>query len=533
MNVERWDTCEFAFRATDSYTNPFRDVELVVTFTHEPSGRAITVNGFHDGDATWRVRFMPTELGAWRYTTASTDPGLNGQTGGLECVKPVKPYLHGPLACRGYHFFHADGTPRFLISTRLSCQFAAPEIWARVIPFLQAHRINRVFFIMGGVAGTLRDLFGEGPDFDRYNVAKWRAIDAFIDALRGAGIQAGPYFYYFNDGVLRGLSPEQDRAYIKYGMARFGAYANVMPVLSNEVEQKYTVRYGGRMDEYDLRSQAWANEMGPYLKELAVFGVPVTVHNPMENFAATNPGFYTLLYDWPFPWADYMMRQAQVGSLGAVPELRDDVPETTGAVFNERAYARHNQLMIDLRKHGIPVINEEPGYEMGGASWEDAVVGQRSWNTQTAWRLLSTFWTAAAAGCYAMWGSPATYELGDPMWGLLDSAVPERLRILHDFMIRFPYWQMAPANEAVSANGVEIEGASYRTNYCLARAGERYLVFSLHGGTLSLDLQAGTRYYLTHLDPRTGEERYLGLVGGGECVVTLPAREQVLLAQRV
>jgi len=474
---------------------------------------------------------MPTEIGSWHYTTRSNDQGLDGKEGSFLCVSPTQSHLHGPLLCKGYHFFHADGTPRFLISTRLSCQFAPRESWARVIRFLQEHRINRVFFIMGGIAGTLKDLFGEGPDFDRYNVDKFQAIDAFIDALRRADILASPYFYYFNDGVMRGLTPEQDRAYIRYGMARFGAYANVMPVLSNEVEQRYTVRQGTRMDEYDLQSHTWANEMGPFLASLSAFGAPVTVHNPMENFAGTKPSFYTLLKDWPFLWAPYMLRQAQVGSLGAIAELRDDVPEVEQAMFNARAYARHNQLLIDLRRHGIPVINEEPGYEMGGGSYDGGgLVSYRSWNTQTASRLLPTFWTAITAGAYTMWGSPATYELGDPMWGLLDSIVPERLKILHDFMIRLRYWEMEPANEAISANEERIEGIGYRTNFCLAKPGECYLVFSLNGGTFTLALEPNIQFNLTHLDPRTGVETELGPVEGGIQAVTLPVKEQVLLA---
>src|SRR4030095_14823987 len=145
-----------------------------------------------------------------------------------------------------------------------------------VIQFLKEHRINRVFFIMGGRHGTIKGLYGEGlsgPDFDSYNVEKFQAIDAFIDALRQAGILASPYFYYFNDGVLRGMTLEQARAYIRSGMARFGAYTNVMPVLSNEIEQKYTVRSIERMDKhYDPRSHTWGNEVGPYLAALSVFG---------------------------------------------------------------------------------------------------------------------------------------------------------------------------------------------------------------------------------------------------------------------
>jgi hypothetical protein len=229
-----------------------------------------------------------------------------------------------------------------------------------------------------------------------------------------------------------------------------------------------------------------------------------------------------------------MLRQAQVGSVGAAPELRDDIPEQTHGQFDARAYARINELMIDLRRHGIPVINEEPGYEMGGASWDSGRVDRRSWNTQTAWRLLPTFWTATTAGAYAMWGSPATYELGDPMWGLLDSVVPQRVRILHDFMVRLPYWEMEPANALVSPNRAFVGGTiGYRTNYCLAQPGAYYVVYSLHGGELSLDLQPEIRYDLTQLDPRTGEEVALGRVDGGTCKVTLSGRDQVLLASAV
>jgi len=130
---------------------------------------------------------------------------------------------------------------------------------------------------------------------------------------------------------------------------------------------------------------------------------------------------------------------------------------------------------------------------------------------------------------YTIWGSPATYELGDPMWGLLDSIVPERLRILHDFMIAFPYWEMEPDNDLVSANEVMIEGVGYRTNFCLAKSGKRYLVFSLKGGSFTLTLPPGARYYLTHLEPRTGAETDLGQVDGGVQTISLPVSEQVLL----
>ena len=52
-------------------------------------------------------------------------------------------FLRGPIQARGYHFFHADGTPRLLLSTRLSCHLEAPQVWQDAIRYLAAHRINR------------------------------------------------------------------------------------------------------------------------------------------------------------------------------------------------------------------------------------------------------------------------------------------------------------------------------------------------------------------------------------------------------
>ena len=115
--IERWDTYEIALTASRAWANPFQDVTLTATFTHEPSGRTVIVDGFYDGNSTWRLRLMPCELGACRYMTTSADPGLDGHEGALLCIEPVSPYLHGPIAARGHHFVHADGTPRFLLST--------------------------------------------------------------------------------------------------------------------------------------------------------------------------------------------------------------------------------------------------------------------------------------------------------------------------------------------------------------------------------------------------------------------------------
>lgn len=476
--VERWDTYEVSF-VGGRYANPFRDASLSATFAHE-SGRTIKLNGFYDGGTTWRIRFMPVELGRWTYVTESTDPVLKGKTGTIICRAPQKPFLHGPIRANGFHFIHADGNRRFLISTRLSCQFANPSAWSGVIDLLKKAQINRVLFMMGGVHGQIKLLYGDnGDDLWSYDVKRFQAIDRFIDALRRADILASPYFYYFNDRDQRQLTPEQDEAFIRYGMARFGAFANVMPVLSNEVEQKSSDRSSSR---YDLTSHAWADRFGGLLKSLAVFGVPVAVHNPMETREARSPGFFSLLTQWPFKWADFQLRQMQVGALGAADTLEDHVAEPADPSYNARAFARQNELLIRLRRFGVPVINEEPGYEMEGT---------RPWNSQSSSTVRQTFWTAAVAGAYAMWGNPATYETNNPLPEMQRSRVPGYMETLARVMESLPYWEMEPMNDLVAPNPEMINGMPYRTNFALAKPGSCYLVYSRVGGAINVKLPPG------------------------------------------
>ena len=517
-------------RRGGSYANPFRDVELTATFTHRESGKSIEVDGFHDGGSTWRLRLLPLELGTWEYRTKSADSGLDGHTGTLECVPPQKDYLRGPVQVKGFHFFHADGTPRFLVSTRFTCQFIDRTKWSAIIAFLKEHKINRMLFMMGGWRGMFKDFYGQNPDgtndFWRYNVERFQAIDALIDALRQADIIAAPYLYYFNDGVQRGLTYLQDEAYVRYSMARMGAYANVMPVLSNEVEQKYNTR---EAQAYDLRSHEWANRIGPYMKERSVFGLPVTVHDPQETQNAVRPSFYTLLYDWPFPWTSHMLRQAQLCALSVTKEISDDIPEQRWPIiYNTRGFARHNQLLIDLRRFGLPVVNEEPGYEMKGWAPDVKRVDPRPFNTQTTDTLIPTFWTAACGGGYCMWGHGGTYVFDDPLPPAMDSETPRMLRALHDGMTSLPYWEMEPRNDLVSAAEEEIDGKPYRSTFCLAKEGQAYVVYSIRGGEVTLRLAPG-EYRLERLNPRTGERTALGDVNGGSQTVTQAGPDLVLI----
>lgn len=98
MQVERWGIFELALTTVSSGTrNPFTDVRFGATFTF--GHRAVSVDGFYDGDGIYKVRFMPDSEGEWSYTTAGDLPELEGQRGTFTCTPPSE-NNHGSVMVR-------------------------------------------------------------------------------------------------------------------------------------------------------------------------------------------------------------------------------------------------------------------------------------------------------------------------------------------------------------------------------------------------------------------------------------------------
>ncbi len=76
-----WDTQEIVLRAGQDYPNPY--VDVVCWIDLEGPGSSRRVYGFWDGGRTFKVRFVATAPGEWRWRSGSNqqaDPGLNGGT---------------------------------------------------------------------------------------------------------------------------------------------------------------------------------------------------------------------------------------------------------------------------------------------------------------------------------------------------------------------------------------------------------------------------------------------------------------------
>src|ERR1035441_5290246 len=72
-SIARWDDIELNLPGPTT-GNPFLDVTLTATFRFQH--RFVSVDGFYDGEGSYKVRFMPDEAGAWTWSTASNIPAL-------------------------------------------------------------------------------------------------------------------------------------------------------------------------------------------------------------------------------------------------------------------------------------------------------------------------------------------------------------------------------------------------------------------------------------------------------------------------
>ena len=119
--TEQWVSVEIPFTANKKSKNISASV-LDVTFTNRTTGTKMTIPGFWDGGANWKVRFAPTECGIWDYETVATgdDVGINGIKGTVACNSykgDLDIYKHGFVKTETgkKYFVYADGTPFFYL----------------------------------------------------------------------------------------------------------------------------------------------------------------------------------------------------------------------------------------------------------------------------------------------------------------------------------------------------------------------------------------------------------------------------------
>lgn len=262
--VKKWQPNDLVFASTNAPADPIT-TRLSAKFTG-PGGAVITVPGFFSEANAWTVRFSATREGAWTYETTSSDVQLHGKTGSLACVANTDATARGFIQIdpsSPCHFVWENGARHFKLGYELDwlgqmTQDGTAATRAAVDQLLDMIVANGFTDVLlssytditpSGWKGQSSSLTGgqydfgptkqmpwlgakSSPQFKTVNPGYWRNFDYVVDALFKRGLIAHMYLKaqsnkYVSGGMVSGGSADE-QAYIKYVVARFQAYPNVI-----------------------------------------------------------------------------------------------------------------------------------------------------------------------------------------------------------------------------------------------------------------------------------------------------------------
>lgn len=472
-DIERWGVFELTLPGpADSATNnPYVDVQWSATFRQ--GDRTITAPGFWDGGDRYRVRFSPPTTGQWQYETHSATPALHGQTGSFTATEPSD-RNQGPVEVfNTYYLRYADGTPFHQFGTTCYAWTHQPqELQEQTLKTLETSPFNKLRFCIFPKSYTYntndpeRYAFAktaEGTfDFSRPDPAFWRAFEQRVLDLQRLGIEADIILWHpYDRWGFAAMSDDEDDRYLRYCIARLGAFRNVWWSLANEFDfmtnQKGAERGNKQWDDWDRLFQILQAE------------------DPHQRLRSIHNG--RKWYDHTKSWVTHA--SLQTSDMNA------------GTQFREQ-----------YRK---PVIYDECRYE------GDIPKGWGNLNAQT---MAQRFWLGTMSGCYV--GHSETYEHPeDLLWwskgGVLRGGSPSRIQWLKELMAQGP-----PFHE------LEVLGAD-QGRFVLAQPGNYYLVYCQHRKPETIQLAGQRPYKMDIIDPWEMTIAPGGTVHPGEVTVT-PAR---------
>ena len=359
QKVEKWGIFEIALEGKGD-GNPFTDYEIKAEFTGENEKK--TVDGFYDGNGIYKVRFMPSFEGIYKFRIYGTYAKEDGCEGTFE-VEPVSEGNHGPVrVANTCHFAYEDGTPYYSIGT--TCYvwtLQSEELQEQTLQTLKESAFNKIRFCVFpkhydynfnepysypyegtpvDSSGLTRNNFmeyngcpdGNHWDYTKFNPKHFEHLEKRIRDLMDLGIEADiivmhPYGRW-------GFS-------LMYLVARCSAFRNVWWSLANE---------------YDLMPQKSIADWERYasiLCEKDVYGHLRSIHNCKK------------IYDFTRPWVTHCSVQRIDPYLSGelVTKWRERYQKPV--VLDEIVYEGN----IELNWGNIP------GEEMNRRFWEGAVRG--------------------------------------------------------------------------------------------------------------------------------------------------------------
>lgn len=462
LRVGQWDRFESSVTNSNPYADPCTDVTLDVTYTR-PDGSEVSFWGFYDGGTTWRIRFMPDQLGTWSYHAEFSD-GSPGVRGSFECVPSTIPGMLTADETNPIWFGFKGGKHTLIRSFHVGDRFFA-ENWqessrAAFLDWLQAQGYN-MLSIASHYLNRDTPERGRGwntPDLWPLNAVEYQKMEAILDDLARRRILVFPFAGFFGRDSDFPNDPEQQTQFIRYTLARLGPYWNILLSVAGP-EPNLKKSYLSSSDVI---------RPGRTIRELDVFAHPVSVHNRTGDDPYRDSD-----------WTTYGVLQG--------PKTTDRGKLSSGLLENH-----HSAKPLYAQETLWPGNKNHPYYSDDDIRKNAYVINM----------------SAAALNFADMDGDSSSGFSGSMD---LEEKIQSRHTIVKQvwgFFETIPFHRMAPRQELVDQG------------YCLAEEGREYLVYLESPGSVSIQVEDGP-FNVEWINARnTADRRLAGTTEDGKNLIS-------------
>jgi hypothetical protein len=466
-SVGQWDRFEVAVENDKQYGDPFRDVLLDVTVLR-PDGAGIDFWGFYDGDRTWKIRFMPDQIGEWQYVARFSD-GSPGVSGVFECAPSDIP----GMICRDETnpiWLGFKGGNHVLIRS-LHC---GDRLFADVDNSVTGEKwspaMRRAFLDWTGEQGynmlsvashyLNREVDGRGrgwntPDLwdgdtQRPKPDQFRRMESVLNDLAHRRICVFPFAGFFGQSSDFPTDHADQELYVRYALARVGAYWNMMLNVAGPEPIGRNQKFQNAMSKDDI------DRLGTLIDRLDVYGHLLTVHNP------GNDTYAFMASDW----SDFVTVQG----------------------LKDRDWSKTHAGLLKGHRGKKPVYAQEvfwPGNTHGHGEFTDDEIRKKAFTLMMA----ATTINFGDMNGDSSSGFSGSLDLAEKVQKRHDI-----VKSVWDFFESIPFYRLSPRQDLVD-NG-----------FCLAETGKTYLVYLPEGGDATVSTANGP-YNAVWINPQNTADR--------------------------
>ncbi len=339
---------EIVLEASLDGLNPYFEVDLQICLTR-PDGTEVHVDGFYDGEQTFRARAYCDAVGVWRWRSISNVASLNDRTGQFHVAASqhlgkLRKHPDDPRQLaydNGQWFLHIGDTGyRFVTDTE-------PRWQAYIDQAAQAGFTKiRTWFCRG--RSDVQVLFAQNRQ--EMDLPYWKEIDRRLTyALNHHPqiiIQLIPYGEDTDEIVRYGQGDKASMLIGKYAQARFTAFPNVHWCLTNDRQIVQRGPLKGRQVLHEV-----IDRMGRDFARREPWGTLLTNHQMRRqgyHFAAA-------------PWSDIV--------------TLEDIDQVAGALILHYRSQADDPVILDEDRYELYIPPDHPRYFFRRLMWASLLSG--------------------------------------------------------------------------------------------------------------------------------------------------------------